>query len=377
MRCAIYARRSTEEHQVASLDVQIQEAVRYIESNRLGGRAWPSLSRRRGQSSRIQEAPGSDRSVERAQLRRVRRGRPARRYAPRWRHASHRPRGARHCREWQALVLLLRGERDHARRCYRQDHDALRGFAAELEREKIAGRTREHLETKARRGLNTGGRCYGYDNVPIEEGGRRVHVDYRINEAEGAIVREVFELRAAGKGYRPIAKGLNRRGVPALAQPTRQRILGARNDPRDVAAGALTSAFRFGGKQPRPTRGGTKVRLVRADDACIRMTREELRIVPQMFVGAGASDDARSRDAVEGWRCRSSAEALACGLGRCAECGGLDARHEWQARLRDGQALRLLSQPQPRRGGLQQHAQTPDVRRGSRRGRVDRGQRAE
>ncbi len=32
MRCAIYARRSTEEHQVASLDVQIQEAVRYIES---------------------------------------------------------------------------------------------------------------------------------------------------------------------------------------------------------------------------------------------------------------------------------------------------------------------------------------------------------
>src|SRR5690348_1551195 len=30
MRCAIYARRSTEEHQVASLAVQLEEAKRYI-----------------------------------------------------------------------------------------------------------------------------------------------------------------------------------------------------------------------------------------------------------------------------------------------------------------------------------------------------------
>jgi len=37
---------------------------------------------------------------------------------------------------------------------------ALRNFSSELEREKISQRTREHLMTKARRGLNTGGRSY-------------------------------------------------------------------------------------------------------------------------------------------------------------------------------------------------------------------------
>ena len=31
MRCAIYARRSTEEHQEASLEVQVGEAIRFIE----------------------------------------------------------------------------------------------------------------------------------------------------------------------------------------------------------------------------------------------------------------------------------------------------------------------------------------------------------
>src|SRR5215216_1162091 len=121
MRCAIYARKSTEE-QIASLDVQIDEATRYI--------------------------------------------------------------------DFEGNEITLDGATDKIMM-------ALRGFAAELEREKIAGRTREHLETKARRGLNTGGRCYGYDNVPIFDGSQRTHVDYKINEEEAAIVLEVFEARAA------------------------------------------------------------------------------------------------------------------------------------------------------------------------------------
>ena len=50
---------------------------------------------------------------------------------------------------------------------------AARAFASELEREKTFQRTHEHLMTKARRGLNVGGRVYGYDNVEIMEGDRR------------------------------------------------------------------------------------------------------------------------------------------------------------------------------------------------------------
>jgi DNA invertase Pin-like site-specific DNA recombinase len=44
----------------------------------------------------------------------------------------------------------------------------VRDFAAELEREKISQRTHEHLLTKARRGLNVGGRVYGHDNVEVK-----------------------------------------------------------------------------------------------------------------------------------------------------------------------------------------------------------------
>src|SRR5438552_6660567 len=53
-----------------------------------------------------------------------------------------------------------------------------RNFAAELEREKIAQRTHEHLLVKARKGLNVGGRVYGYNNVEIMDGERRKHVEY-------------------------------------------------------------------------------------------------------------------------------------------------------------------------------------------------------
>ena len=46
-------------------------------------------------------------------------------------------------------------------------------FAAELEREKASQRSRDALLRKAEHGFNTGGRVYGYDNVPgLRSGGR-------------------------------------------------------------------------------------------------------------------------------------------------------------------------------------------------------------
>jgi site-specific DNA recombinase len=90
---------------------------------------------------------------------------------------------------------------------------AARSFAAELEREKTAQRTHEHLLTKARRGLVADGRVYGYDNVEVNNGDRRTHVEYKINEKEAAIVREIFERYASGEGLRTLVKRLNERGI--------------------------------------------------------------------------------------------------------------------------------------------------------------------
>jgi hypothetical protein len=49
--------------------------------------------------------------------------------------------------------------------------------------------------------------------VPVFDGSQRTHVDYKINEDEATIVREVFEARASGDGYRTIAKRLDFRRV--------------------------------------------------------------------------------------------------------------------------------------------------------------------
>ena len=43
---------------------------------------------------------------------------------------------------------------------------------------KTAERTREALELKARRGLNVGGRCYGYDNVRTVDADGRGRTTY-------------------------------------------------------------------------------------------------------------------------------------------------------------------------------------------------------
>lgn len=92
---------------------------------------------------------------------------------------------------------------------------SLTTFADELEREKARQRVSDAMQRKARAGHVTGGRCFGYDNVDVTDAeGRRTHVDRRINDAEAAVVREIFSRCAAGQGIKSIAKALNARHVP-------------------------------------------------------------------------------------------------------------------------------------------------------------------
>ncbi len=90
---------------------------------------------------------------------------------------------------------------------------AARSFAAELEREKTSQRTHEHLLTKARRGFVMGGRVCGYENVEVKNGDRRVHVEYKINEEQAAIVHELFSRYAEGQGLSTIAKDVKARKI--------------------------------------------------------------------------------------------------------------------------------------------------------------------
>jgi len=80
---------------------------------------------------------------------------------------------------------------------------SLLGTFAEYERSLIISRVNKGMDKRASEGKWNGGRMLGYDSVD----GKLV-----VNEEEADIVREVFELRASGKGYKAIAGILNRKG---------------------------------------------------------------------------------------------------------------------------------------------------------------------
>jgi site-specific DNA recombinase len=88
-------------------------------------------------------------------------------------------------------------------------------LAEELERQQAGLRVYDAMSRKARAGHVTGGRVFGYDNLEVlDASGQRSHVERRINEAEAAVVRRIFEMSAAGAGLTRITKTLNAEGVP-------------------------------------------------------------------------------------------------------------------------------------------------------------------
>ena len=193
---------------------------------------------------------------------------------------------------------------------------------SELEREKTSQRTREHLMTKARRGLNVGGRVYGYENVEIKDGDRRVRVEYRIHAGQADIIREIFRRYAAGEGLRTIAKELNARGVPAPRAGKRgigSWCVGSLKPmlQRDRYRGVIVW-----GKKEKTYRKGTKVRVSRPEEEWIRVEAAELRIVDEELWNAA---QARAGQKKSYGRERTSGAVpryLLSGFSRCGACGG-------------------------------------------------------
>jgi len=99
---------------------------------------------------------------------------------------------------------------------------ALQGMHAEQFLESLRDKIYRGQEGRALKGLNPGGKCYGYRNVPIEDPSRTMKygrpavlgVRLEIVEAEAEIVRRIFKMSAEGMGYAAIAIQLNREHVP-------------------------------------------------------------------------------------------------------------------------------------------------------------------
>lgn len=322
LRVALYARRSKEEHQAASIDVQREEALRFISSK--GWTLAPEHVFVDGDSSRAEfkKRPGLIAMLVAAERKdfdvvvvrdESRLGGDTNRtslYMSDLLDAGVR------------LFYYFTGEEVRIDGAVDKFMINVRNFASELEREKISQRTHEHLTTKARRGLNVGGRVYGYDNVEIKDGERRARVEYRINEQQAVVVRELFTRYAAGDGLRTLAKDLNARHV----EPPKAGARGTGSwSYSSIRAMVLRERYRgllVWGKAEKTYKGGTKVRVARPKDEWVTIEVPELRIVSDEL-WAAVQGRVNKRVRLTGSKLHGpKTRHFLSGLSRCGACGG-------------------------------------------------------
>ena len=211
-------------------------------------------------------------------------------------------------------------------------------FAEEMEREKARQRTHDALVRKARAGYVAGGSVYGYDNVEatvhdaVTGKPKRLHVERRINDAEAAVIRDIFEKAAAGWGTRRIAHDLNARGVPA--PPPRRTGRPRAWAPSTIYAMLTRSLYRdevVWNRTRKRNAWGIKRQTGRAESEWVQLEVPTLRIIPEPLWQAVRE---RFRDtrasylrATNGqlWgRPANGIESryLLTGLAQCGRCGG-------------------------------------------------------
>jgi DNA invertase Pin-like site-specific DNA recombinase len=201
---------------------------------------------------------------------------------------------------------------------------AVRSFASELERLKTSQRTFEHLERKARRGFNVGGRCYGYDSAEVHEGEHRLYVDYKINDAEAKVVVHLYGQYAAGVGLRTIVKDLNDRRVPSPKAGKRGRGFWSMGAIWEMLRRERYRGRLIWGEREKAYRSGTKVRIVRPEEKRTLADRPDLRIVSEELWSAVQARIAKNQRQNSGKRAPGGRppKYLLSGFARCATCGG-------------------------------------------------------
>ena len=114
-------------------------------------------------------------------------------------------------------------------------------------------------EGRALNGFQPGGKCYGYRNVPIEDPSRSGKygrfaisgVKLELAEEEAAIIRRIFEMYAGGTSQAAIARTLNAEGIPSPNPPKTRQVrswCGLRSSRCSAMSGIVGCSF---GIEPR------------------------------------------------------------------------------------------------------------------------------
>ena len=191
---------------------------------------------------------------------------------------------------------------------------------------------------KARAGYVAGGSVYGYDNVEVTVPDtvaakpKRLHVERRVNEAEAAVTREIFEKAAAGWGTRRIAHDLNARGVPA--PPPRRAGRPRAWAPSTLYAMLTRSLYRgeiTWNRTRKRNAWGIKRQTVRAEADWVQLEVPAIADCPRVAlegspraVSGHASSYLRATNGQLWDRTANGIESkyLLTGLAQCGLCGG-------------------------------------------------------
>jgi site-specific DNA recombinase len=223
--------------------------------------------------------------------------------------------------------------------------EAVRHFAAEMEREKARQRTRDAMLRKAKAAHVTGGRVFGYDNVEQRcPEGKRLHVRRVINQAEAEVVSRIFDSCAKGWGFRRIAHDLNAARLPA-PRPSKAGPRGwSPSTVRDVVHRQLYRGLIVWNRTQKRDAWGHKRPQRRKEHEWLRVPVPELRIVSDELWQAAHDRLHSSREtylrSTDGrlWGKPSNgieSKYLLTGMAVCGRCGGaLTARSRSHGRHR-------------------------------------------
>ena len=234
MRCAIYARYSSDLQRESSIDDQIRKCREYAalkgwtvlegyirSDNAVSGAA---LAPRTALNSLIADAKRKPRPFDRLLVDDT--SRLARNLAEALKTVE--------CLQFYGIgVVFVSQGIDSSEKTARQ-LVTLNGMIDEQFLVGLADKVHRGQEGRVLKGMNPGGKCYGYVNVPIEDPTRQgkysrpavAGVELKIRREQAEVVRRIFQMYADGFGLAQIAKILNEERVPS-PQPPRTRAMQA------------------------------------------------------------------------------------------------------------------------------------------------------
>ncbi len=193
---------------------------------------------------------------------------------------------------------------------------AIKGAVAEMERENIISRTTQAAFYRARLGFVAGNRLYGYDNAPIDVGGKTFRIRVP-NPAEVKWVIWIHEKYDAGWGHRKIADELNHLGIASPRAGGKGPQVWRHTAVREVLMNDSYVGVLVFGETQRVIRGGKKV-LVRTPERIERIVVPHLKILDEALWARNAARFAAHKTGTS--KVGNTPTALLVGNLRCV-CG--------------------------------------------------------